>query len=90
MEKACARHSSYVNGGAISGQRGGVKLGQLRCWLGKQKAPFAKVAFCFSAFSPLDRQEEISPVSGSMVSAEASSPAGAGVFRRRLLDCLSR
>jgi hypothetical protein len=40
----------HVNGGVISGHRGGVKPGQLCCWRLKQKAPFAKGAFCFSAF----------------------------------------
>jgi hypothetical protein len=38
-----------VNGGAISGHGGGVKSGQLLSRRLKQKAPFAKGAFCFSA-----------------------------------------
>jgi AcrR family transcriptional regulator len=48
--EAWYREMLAVNGGGISGHRGGVKPGQLCCWRLKQKAPFAKGAFCFSAF----------------------------------------
>jgi hypothetical protein len=37
--------NTNVNGGAISGHRGGVKSGQLRGWRLKQKAPFAQAVW---------------------------------------------
>jgi hypothetical protein len=42
--------SPHQLGGAISGQRGGVKLGQLRCWLWKQKPPSRRGLFTFRRF----------------------------------------
>ena len=34
-----------VNGGAISGRRGGVKVGQLRCWRFEAKSPLREGGF---------------------------------------------
>ena len=74
-----------VNGGAISGRRGGAKPGQLsvrRHVKGPDRAPLHVGG---EDFSP-GYAGVISPVSGLTLGASA----GAGSLRRRVFDCLSR
>lgn len=68
----CCSHPvarSHVNGGVISGRRGGVKVGQWRRWLLKHEGPPGGAPSCFRGrrlARPLI-YSAISPVSGSMV-----------------------